>query len=844
MSGSRGHTDIPGGAGAFLGRRTELREIESLLLSGSCTRLLTLVGPGGIGKTRLAVEALRNIRDSAQCAVHWSRLARLAPGADTGAIAEEVVRSAVKADIAGRSAWDTLLAAFGDEGELRSPARRVVLLMDNCEHLLEGVVPLIADLLEALPGLTVMATSREPLGWADERIVVVPPLTPTQALELFRYGAELTGRPIPEDPEQRAIAEQICRHVDNNPLFIRLAAARLRYRPPAVLLRELTGDRDDQRLHWSHSVSLGAEERHSGVRDVLAWSYLLCTDGERILLARLSVFAAGFETEAVETRASGAEFDAIVAVCADHALSASSVEEMLERLVDRSLVRTSIRGTKVRYFLPESVRVFAAERLRDHRGGSDERQLRARHRRYYRDRVVAGHTVWYGPDEQHWIDWARAAADNILLGIETGLTDPAEAVIALETATILMSLRFPYGASRAITTLTEQALEVTRDTAKMRTGLWVTAAAFIGWIALWQGKHTYTAQLLDECVAVWVTDSMLHRDWRGRADRDIGLPATVELTWGLELMAIHLDPRALDVLARARRKFAAVGDRLGEDRSELFEALACSVVGEPERALALSEQHLHHARASGAGFAISWAELAVVLAQSRHGDRHEALRLGRVVLERLVAIGDRQTAGWLIHYCMMARTYILADQLATVTGDPDEVRIAATEIATLQGGIATLHRSLGLATDKVPLAAGETRQAIEVATLVLGEEGYEAAARRGAGLRPERDELQLFALGRHKIDETPTGRRAAQPINSRWEELSPAEREVALLAAAGWPNSAIATRRGSSIRTVDAQVASIRTKLMITARSDIISHIPDELDGLVQHESERRPARK
>ncbi|MEV6432929.1 hypothetical protein [Nocardia sp. NPDC051463] len=842
MSAVRPGDEVPAAAHEFVGRHTELQRIGTLLASATA-RLITLAGPGGIGKTTLATEALRRFRPTPNHTVYWTRLSRLAAGADAGVVAEEVVQSVVTADIAARSAWDGLVETF--TGGHIAGSHRTILVLDNCEHVLAGVGPLIVGLLEAVPSLTIIATSREPVGWIDEHIVTVPPMSSGHALELFRRRAELTGRPISDNPEELAVAKQICWHVDNNPLFIRLAAARLLHRPPIIVLRELTGDTGDRRMQWSNGARLGTEERHRSVRDVIAWSYGLCTAGEQLLLDRMSVFVTGCDSDGAELLGSGAESEAIIAVCADKSLPAQEIEPLLERLAERSLVSVRIEPTMVRYYLLESVGVFVRDRLSQRRDGMDEARLLARHRRYYRDKVAAGQATWYGPHEKDWLDWARTAWCNILLSIETSLVEPTEAVIGLETAAILMALRIPFitGANRAIGGITEQALEAIRQVDPPPTQLRITATALVGWVAIWQGRHAYTAQLLDECAVECLSDPALRQNWRETALEDIGLPAPVEFTWGIELLLMHRDPRAIEVLTRASRKFAAVDDSSGVQRSELFAALSCANLSDAEQALSAAREHLDRAITSDSQWAISWGEVAWLIAVSRHGDPRDALEIGRGALERLLISGDRWTAGWIIHFSMMALTYILSARIGGRDGSRAELRAAATEIAYLQGGIATLHRSMGVASERVTLVAHGTEHAVAVATSILGTADYTAAARRGARMRPEHDELQRFMLGRFTIEELPTDVHAARAPASRWQELSPAERDVAVLAAAGWANSAIAARRGSSIRTVDAQVVAIRRKLMAATRADIMWHVPGDLSERIRLESEQRPAR-
>ncbi len=735
---------LPTATSEFIGRQAEVHRINTLL-SGP-TRLLTFVGPGGIGKTRLAAEALRRHRTPRP--IHWTRLARIARAADAAIVAEEIARSIAKIDIPGQSAWAVLVDTLATDD---AP----VLVLDNCEHVTTGAGMLIADLLEAVPSLTVLATSREPVGWVDEHILAVPPLPPAQALELFLHRADRTGNPIADDPDQIAVAQQICRHVDHNPLFIRLAAARLRYQPPSIVLDELTGDAADKRMNWSHPASVGIDERHRGVRDVIAWSYGLCRDDERLLLDRLSVFAAGYEIDTEERGPCGVELEAIEAVCADDALPAERIEGVLERLVERSLVSVHLTASTVRYFLLESVRVFAHERLL-YRGNGAQRaaDLAGKHRRYYRDKFVAGQTMWQRPDGHDWVmNWARPAWDNVLIAIETSLTDPAEAVVGLEIANILLSIRMLFVKSdRTITRLAERALEATSGVQPPPRDLRIAATAQVAWIALFQGRSAYTAELLDECVAVCLPDSDVRRTWRETAETDIGLPAAVEFTWGLELYLAQMDPRAVTVLDRARHKAAAGDDLDAKERGELLLALASTWVGNKRQALDNTERFLERAETLGSGWLIAWAMMARSIALSRHGHAAEALALAHEALVHHVSPGDTWTASWVLGARFAALTRILADRLADGAYDRDECFGLATEIGRLVGGFRTQHRSMGSSIDRVPAISAGLQLAEQVASAVLGHDGYIAAENQGARLRPEFDELQQYVLGKLDID--------------------------------------------------------------------------------------------
>ncbi|MGY2055201.1 ATP-binding protein [Nocardia gipuzkoensis] len=823
---------LPASTSEFIGRETELDRLGALLDGDA--RLITLVGPGGIGKTRLAAEALRRGAPARRRPVYWARLAALE--ADSTATAQDVMQSAVRTDPSSPPTRAALVRTFtsGDRS-----VERAILVLDNCEHLLGAVAAMIAELLEAAPGLTILATSREPIGWVDEYILAVPPLSPRQSLELFRQRAELIGRAIPDEREQTAVAARICRRVDHNPLFIRLAAARLRHQPPVMVLRELSGDADDKRLHWTHGARAGAEQRHRGVYDVVAWSFALCSPSEQLLLERLSVFAAGYETDDESLRGA-IELDAAIAVCADDILPAREIEHLLERLTEQSLLSSHLTATTVSWYLVESVRVFARDRLR-RRDRAEFDRLAARHRRYFRDKVVAGQAIWLGPQDRAWLAWARSAWNDIVLGIESGLADPAEAVVALETATVLLSMKVPYvkSGAGALTRLTERALEVTRAAGLGPSELADLATALLGWISLWQGRADHIPQLLAD-------RATLPPDAGPRyTDIDFGLPAPVEWMWGLELMLVRGDSRAITVLTRARRKFAEQGDRIGAERSDVFVAFCSALVGDRGQALENTARFLARSVSSGSTLSRAWAEIARAVALAKHGSAAEALTLTQGVLTRHRCEQDTWTASWAVGAHIVALAQVVVERAEG--GDRAAAADAATEIAYLIGGFKTRQRSMGIVVDRVPLVAAEIRRAVEVSRAVLGDRAYASAERR-TRLRPELDALWCPTADPASAARRPDRPVASRPVSrrpgSRWNDLSEAERDVAVFAAAGWPNSAIAGARRSSVRTVDAQVAAIRQKLMIASRADIAVHIPDELAARVRYESERRPSRR
>ncbi|MGW4285120.1 LuxR C-terminal-related transcriptional regulator, partial [Nocardia sp. NPDC004750] len=491
-----------------------------------------------------------------------------------------------------------------------------------------------------------------------------------------------------------------------------------------------------------------------------------------------------------------------------------------------------------RYSLLESVRLFAQQRLAERDG--EPARLASRHRGYYRDKVVAAGAGWFGPEEQDLLDWARAAWDNVLCAIAGSLAEPEEAVVGLEIAAGLIALRIPFlsGSLREPRRWAERTLAASWTLDPQPVPLQVTAMSLITWISLCQGMHRDADRMLEDCVALCVPDPAARAGWRERLD-DIELPAPVEFARGAELMLVRRDVRAIAVLARARERFLADGDRGGAAMSELFEALAAALLGTPAQALETSQRHLDHAERSGARWAASWAKLARAIALIKDGDAEQALTVIRAALTTQRAMRDQWGVVWAVHITAWA----LARSIRDTGGGSGAVTARARDIARLVGGGATLRDRIGVNMSNLGPFAMETEIAADTARAVLGESAFAEAEREGALLRPELGEVVQLALGKLSLDRLPVEHPVRQRRPSHWEELSAAEQEVAVLAAAGWTNTAIAARRGSSFKTVDAQMSSILAKLMIGSREDIRALVPAERQAEVADEAARKPQR-
>ncbi|MGP0077406.1 helix-turn-helix transcriptional regulator [Mycobacterium sp.] len=347
---SVGVHNLPVQLTSFVRRDAEIRDVRRLLADD---RLVTLTGAGGAGKTRLAVEIAARIAAEFGDGVWY---VDLAPITHPGVVAVAVARALGLPDQPGRSTMDTLLRFVRD--------RQLLMVLDNCEHLLDASAELIVGLFGAAPGLTVLATSREAIGVAGEVSWRVPSLSLTdQAIDLFTDRAR-HARPDFEITHDNAPAvTEICRRLDGLPLAIELAAARVR----ALSLAEIVDSLHD-RFRLLTGGARTAVRRQQTLRASVDWSHALLTQPERVLFRRLAVFLGGFDLDAAQAVAGGGDVERF------------QVLDQLSLLVDKSLVVADDSGGRTRYRLLETVRQYALEKLSES-GEADV--VRARHRDHY-----------------------------------------------------------------------------------------------------------------------------------------------------------------------------------------------------------------------------------------------------------------------------------------------------------------------------------------------------------------------------------------------------------------------------------------------------------------------------
>ncbi len=349
----------------MVGRRSELRDVMTAL-SGS--RLLTLTGPGGTGKTRLALAAADAARASFSHGVCW---VELAPVDDPAIVALTVAGGLGAHERPGQDVTDTIAEHLGD--------RQVLIVLDNCEHLTAATADLAARLLRTCPELSVLATSREVLGVDGERQLPIPALPEADAVSFFEQRAQLVRPSFRLDDDNVAAVHQVCRRLDGLPLAIELAAARLRILSVSQLA---------ERLDDVFSVLVGGSRtsprRHQTLRATLDWSYDLLDEDERMAFRRLSVFAGGFTLAAAEQVVTGDDLGPLSPSGPLGPLGPEPVLDLLTRLADKSLVRVDYADDLVRYHLLATVRDYAKERLAQ---AAEEDLARRAHLRYYADFV-------------------------------------------------------------------------------------------------------------------------------------------------------------------------------------------------------------------------------------------------------------------------------------------------------------------------------------------------------------------------------------------------------------------------------------------------------------------------
>ena len=506
---ARGETrhNLPAQISSFVGRERELAQLATLLRDA---RLVTLTGAGGVGKTRLALQLARTMAegvgdDSFGDGV-W--LVDLAPLADPALLAAKAASVLRIQEESGRSASDTLVDALRE--------REVLVVLDNCEHLVGAAASVVDQLVKRCPGVVILATSREPLAIGGEHVYRVPSLgVPApgeedpdgllgcEAVRMFLDRARQQRLGFELDQDNGVLIGRLCRRLDGIPLAIELATARLSTVSLDDLERGL--DRRFELLSGGGRVAL---PRQQTLEALLDWSYNLLGFAEQELLERLSVFAGSFDV-------------ASAAAVADRRQPASSVFDQLRTLVDKSLVQADDAGT-ARYRLLETVRDYAAAKLVA-RSAMVARSVRTAHRNHYLELAETAAPHLIGPRQVEWLDRLTLELDNFRASLSTCFADPDPSA-GLRLSTALHSFwlyREPTTEGAAAVCAALDRPEAQRATL-IRGSALVAAASLLTTI---EGEHDAAAARAQEALLI------------AQALPDEGLRARA--VWALALIALH-----------------------------------------------------------------------------------------------------------------------------------------------------------------------------------------------------------------------------------------------------------------------------------------------------------------
>jgi non-specific serine/threonine protein kinase len=761
-SPERPHHNLPLELSSFVGREKELAEVRRLLQD---TRLLTLTGSGGCGKTRLALAVAREVVEGFDDGV-W--LVDLAPLADPSLVPQALASTLGVREQPARSLTETLSDYLG--------SKKVLVVLDNCEHLIETCAELVEALLRSCPELRILATSREALDIAGEISWPVPSLTlpdlrrllDIESLARYESARLFVKRAAAVKPtfaltEQNAPAvARACYRLDGIPLAIELAAARTK-----VLSVEEISERLDGTLGLLASGGRTALPRHRTLRATMNWSHELLPEDEQTLFRRLTVFAGGFTLEAAES------------VCAGEDLERDEVLELLSHLVDKSLVTAQEKGGETRYRLLEMVRKYGREKLD---GAEEVNEVGRRHASFYVELAEEAEPELKGEGQVAWLERLETEHDNLRAAMRW-LLDRGESEEAARLGWALWlywGIRAHFAEGRRYM---EQALSA-KGSEDMPASARAKALYVEAMMANYQGDHGSAESLAAESLGLFrELDDMLGRAY---ALSNAGFAANGQ---GQHRRAITLIEESVDL-------FLQEGEEWGAAIELGFLAVSWRDQGDHGRAKSLAERGLALSRQVGERQAISAALYTLATLAQVELDQERARDLFEEGLELSAELGNDAD----VAHCF--------DGLAAVAAAEGII----VRAARLWGAEEALLERMEAAVYTYVPDRSLHRSQVEAARDRLGEEAFEAAWAEGRTMTPEH--AIEYALEQEAAPE------AAAIPETYPAELSIREVEVLCLVAAGLTNAEVAERLFLSSRTVDWHLGSIYRKLGLHSRTE------------------------
>ena len=806
--------NLPSQATNFVGRVAELAELRALVSGGS--RLVTIAGPGGIGKSRLALQAAADVLDGTGDGV-W--LVELAPVAEPELVARTAAAALGVREVPGRPMLDTLIDAVGD--------RDLLLTLDNAEHVLGAVAELADAVIRSCPQVSLLVTSREPLGTSGEHVFRVPGLTVPPAdlaapdrlaafesVQLFAEHAALHQRGFTVDDANAAAVAAICVRLDGIPLALELAAARL-----GSLSASEINARLDQRFRLLTMGNRTALPRHQTLRALIDWSYDLLSPEEQIVFDRLSVFAGGWTLDAAEAVASGGD------------VAEWQVLDLLAALVGKSLVQAEVIHGSTRYRLLETVRHYAAERLAL-RADSDLRDVRVAHRDHYLALVETAALELPGPDEARWLDRIEVEFDNIRAALAFSIADPDSAEPGLRLATGLRSFAYMRGHSGEV--IEALGALIGRPDSRQSARYLARALAANCHLLNYFGRNPDIPSMAAEAITIA----------RSLADDDLAADALCALNW---YSFFHGDLSA--ALARADEA-VALARATGRTRL-LVTTLGARAVfkgesGDLDASFADQQEVLSLARANGDNFVLALTLANLGVDRVAAGEFPAALAYLQDALRIADAHGYQSLSAAI--QGNLGSAYLMAGDVASgrrlLVGVLDTAQsssemthvyraIFGLAVAACADGDPAVAATLHGAADHQYEQAGKVFEAIESRMrasdhdrllAMLGQAAFDAAYQHGRTLS-QADAIALAlgaaqpAPGPAPAVTVPVARRA--PADSQASPLSARERQIMALLAGGASSAKIAETLFITPNTVRTHLDRIRDKTGARNRAEL-----------------------
>ncbi|MFF3606056.1 ATP-binding protein [Streptomyces sp. NPDC002463] len=676
-------SNLPAELNRFVGRAAEEAALTALLQT---SRLVTVVGVGGVGKTRLALRAAAGAQKRYGEGV---RLAELAPLRDPDLVAYALVEALGLTDHTPRAPREVLVEHLAE--------RRMLLVVDGFEHLVEACAPLLRELLAHAPGLTVLAAGRRPLRVAGESVFPLAPMDEADAMALLAERAAEAGAPVtgslpagPGEPDLPAVpptgpeaVRELCRRLDGIPLALELAAGRL----PLLTVEQMLLRLDD-RFRLLADGERGVLPRHQTLRTAIGWSHELCTPEERLLWARLSVFAGPFDLEAVEY------------VCGSRELPPERILDHLGGLLAQSLVSREDTPAGPAYRLLDTVAAYGAEWLA---ALGDTERMRRRHRDWYMGLATWCELEWFSPRQPEVAARTDAALPNLRAALDLCLELPDDAHLAQHLAGTLWFAWVGCGRLSEGRHWLERAvaLESGHEEARLK-ALWV-----LGYVTVLQGDGTAAVAALHECGE------------RARSSRNALAEAYATHRMGcLALLSDDL-PRAESLIGRALDSYRELGELNSNVLMGRVEvAMALAFRGDLEGAVAICREVREVCEERGELWTRAYA--LYVLAFSAW--TRDAFGEARELLTECVSINHtfRDLVGLVLAIELLA--------LVTVSeGDP-------AEAAVLQGAAVPVWDTVGIRLFGSEAFDGPRALCERRAVEVLGAEAFGAAVQEGRRL--------------------------------------------------------------------------------------------------------------